>query len=59
MHHFFTHGKFQDLNPMKKIKGGATDELRPSRATIEFIMAYAAALSVLKTKTGNFNILKN
>ena len=47
----------QDKLPAKIYKNGAN--LGPSEATIQYILAYAAALMVLKTKTGNFNVLLN
>ena len=54
----FTLKDFQD-NPLNRIKKRDAVHVRPSRSTIEFILAYAAALTVFKTKTGTYNVLQN
>lgn len=58
MHKSFTLKKFQNTTKGLKIKKG-TDYNKPSSKAIAFIMAYAAALSVIKTKIGDINVLLN
>ena len=47
---------FQDQIPNKKRE---VANARPSKSTVDFILAYAAALMVFKTKTGVYNVLQN
>ncbi len=58
MHKSFTLKKFQNRPAHKKVRKGIS-LYQPSDETISFIMAYAAALSVFKTKIGNTNVLLN
>ncbi len=51
-----TFKNFQDNIPKPKNKRA---DLRPSKSTVDFILAYAAALTVIKTKTGIYNVLQN
>jgi len=54
----FTPRKFQNNPANQKVRRGI-DACRPSKSTVDFIMAYAAALTVFKTKLGNTNVLLN
>ncbi len=58
MHKSFTLKKFQDSIKAPKIRKGISS-YKPSGETIAFIMAYAAALSVVKTKIGENYVLLN
>ena len=58
MHKSFTLKKFQSKNTNPKVRKG-TNAYRPSGESIAFIMAYAAALTVFKTKLGTANVLLN
>ena len=58
MHKSFTLKKFQNKTTNPKVRKGISS-YRPSDESIAFVMAYAAALSVLKTKIGNTNVLLN
>jgi hypothetical protein len=54
----FTPGKIQNNTGNRNVRKGI-NVCRPSKETINFIMAYAAALSVFKTKSGTSNVLLN
>ncbi len=54
----FTPRKFQNNTGNQRVKRGII-VCRPSKETINFIMAYASALSVFKTKLGPTNVLLN
>jgi len=57
MHKPFTPKNFQNTQKNQKVRGASGN--RPSKETINFIMAYAAALTVFKTKLGTTNVLLN
>ncbi len=57
MHKAFTPKNFQNTRNNQKTRGN--NVCRPSKETINFIMAYAAALTVFKTKLGTTNVLMN
>jgi len=52
-----TFKNFQDLIPNKTKR--EIKSLKPSKSTIDFIMAYASALAVFKTKSGIYSVLQN
>lgn len=58
MHKSFTLNHFQNKPTRTKVRKGISS-YRPSSESIAFIMAYAAALSVLKTKIGTTHVLLN
>ena len=58
MHKPFTPKKIQNSQINQEVAQG-TNACRPSKETVNFIMAYAAALSVIKTKLGITNVLLN
>jgi hypothetical protein len=58
MHKSFTLKKIQDKTTNPKVRKGI-NSYRPSNESIAFIMAYAAAFSVIKTKIGNTHVLLN
>ena len=58
MHKSFTLNHLQNKPIRTKVRKGLSS-YRPSNESIAFIMAYAAALSVFKTKIGKTHVLLN
>ena len=54
----FTPKNFQN-SPTNQQKKRVANHCHPSKKTVSFILAYAAALSVFKTKMGTTNVLLN
>jgi len=54
----FTPKNFQN-SPANQQEKRAANQYQPSKKTVSFILAYAAALSVFKTKMGITNVLLN
>jgi hypothetical protein len=61
MMNYFTPEEKQDYSKKKKVKKApAVTGCKPSPLALQFVFGYAAALTILKTKSiGNLNILLN